>query len=136
MHELKITKFYPMDKQGNMLGFAAMQTHICLGNNLIIPVSIKVKVMRNSHNGHVFISMPSEKYIAKDGTEKYSILIYIEKEHNDIFQKCASKAWDEWVASTTPTASPNVVSPPREYYSHGIAVKTPQETKQERELPF
>lgn len=38
-------------------------------------LTVKAKVMRNTKTNQVFISMPSEEYMSKEGQKKYSSLV-------------------------------------------------------------
>ena len=124
MNKFVLNNFYPFQGKGNCLGFAGLTVTVIVDNQPIA-LAIKVKVMRNSTNGHVFLELPSEKYTAKDGTEKYSHLIHVQKEHFLTFQKNCTKAWDEYVASKEPTANPSSSTPQKQYYPHGLCGTLP-----------
>ncbi len=135
---MKIVNFYPNKSNNNLVGFAGLTCNIQLGNSTI-EIAIKIKIMRNSHNGHVFVAMPSEKYKDKEGNDKYSDLVRVKKEDYDAFQKAASKAWDEYVMTNSPAAHIASIGQPnvdKAYYPHGLCQIDQPIQNSVQELPF
>lgn len=137
----EILNFYPSKSTGNMLGFASLKSFRSV-NGELIPEATKIKIMRNSFNGHVFFSYHDEKYIAKDGTEKYNQTTRtIEKEGYDKVQKEFGKAWDVYIRKTQPSANTALIGEPNDggvAYRHGLCQNNApiQNSQNVQELPF
>lgn len=148
----KIVSFTPIKDQKNFLGFCGLQLSIHI-NGQLMPVIVKAKVMRNSNNGHVFITMHQEPYKKQDGTTGYSNLVRIPEDKYAVFNKATSQAWDEYMANQHQDASLQLAQPTGDaFYPHGMARNTqtatfstngpqihskPKQYKdQDEELPF
>lgn len=129
----KIVSFTPVKDAKNFLGFCGLQLTILL-NGQQMPVVVKAKVMRNSNNGHVFITMHQESYQKPDGTTGYANVVRIPEEKFQEFNKATAKAWDEYIAEKHQT---NVPVPQQPIYPHGMGQNQPQQQRQFTEgLPF
>ena len=148
----KIVSFTPIKDQKNFLGFCGLELSVHI-NGQLIPVVVKAKVMRNSNNGHVFITMHQEPYKKQDGTTGYANLIRIPEEKYAEFNKATAKAWDEYMVDKHKNDVPAPSKSSSDaFYPHGMAKNTqtptynanePQVYKQQRqykdqdeELPF
>ena len=149
----KIVSFTEIKGSNTFLGFCGLELSINL-NGQLIPIVVKAKVMRNSNNGHVFITIHQEPYKKQDGTTGYSNLIRIPEEKYAEFNKATAKAWEDYILAQNASHSqilPNA-SIGQSFYPHGLAKNTeqnsfspsePQVHKQQRqykdqdeELPF
>lgn len=148
----KIVSFTPIKDSKNFLGFCGLQLSVHI-NGQLIPVVVKAKVMRNSNNGHVFITMHQEPYKKQDGTTGYSNLVRIPEERYADFNKATAKAWDEYMVDKHKNEATQLAQSSSDvFYPHGMAKNTqtasfsanePQVHKQQRqykaqdeELPF
>lgn len=148
----KIVNFTPIKDAKNFLGYCSLEIHAHL-NGQLIPLIVKGKVMRNSNNGHVFITMHQEAYKKPDGTTGYSNIVRVPDDKYADFNKATSKAWDDYMASKNPqlnnVSQSGQVSEP--FYPHGMAknmqsntdsfIPTPSmppepQKYQDEELPF
>ncbi len=135
----EILNFYPSKSTGNMLGFASLKSYRSVNGELVAEAT-KIKIMRNSFNGHVFFSYHDEKYIAKDGTEKYNQTTRtIEKEGYEKVQKEFGRAWDAYIRKTQPTAHTASIGQHNNggsYYPHGLVQNQAPIQNSVQELPF
>lgn len=124
----KIVSFTPIKDSKNFLGFCGLQISVHI-NGQLIPVVVKAKAMRNSNNGHVFITMHQEPYKKQDGTTGYSNLVRIPEEKYAEFNKATAKAWDEYMVDKHKNDAPQLAQPQRdEFYPHGMAKNTQTST--------
>jgi len=136
----KIVSFTPIKDAKNFLGFCGLQLTVLL-NGQQMPIVVKAKVMRNSNNGHVFITMHQESYQKQDGTTGYANVVRIPEEKFQEFNKTTAKAWDEYIAEKHGTNT-QVSAPPQPIYPHGMVQNQskPQQQYQQKqyseELPF
>ena len=126
----KIINFYPQKDTGNFLGFCALQLMVSL-NGQLIPIVVKGKVMRNSNNGHCFITLHQEAYKKPDGSTGYSNLIRIPEDKYNDFNKATAKAWDDYIMAKNAPHNAQVEnqgSSQEAYYPHGMARNTQTST--------
>jgi hypothetical protein len=142
----KIVNFTPIKDAKNFLGYCSLEIHAHL-NGQLIPLIVKAKVMRNSNNGHVFITMHQESYKKSDGTTGYANIVRIPEEKYADFNKATAKAWDQYMDDKLKNdVQPLEKSGGDVFYPHGMAKNTQAAApssygtqvykQQEEELPF
>lgn len=77
---------YPIKKQGNLLGFLKLEMNIVEGNT-VFPLCFDVTIMRNSHNGQLFVMWPSKPFQTPEGTTKYAPIMRWVREQADAIQQ-------------------------------------------------
>ncbi len=107
---MRINTYMPSKKAGNTIGFLNIEIDTDI-NGMKIPEAIEVIIMRNSHNGHLFVSWPSRQYTAPDGTTRYAPLVKWPKEKYDIVQNEVIKHFQDYIAKNRPSVQADPYPP-------------------------